>query len=335
LNKRPFRKVSLPAVGPFRKDSGRKSSAAVDFVRPKKHLGQHFLTDSATAGRIAGGLTGFGSYTQLIEVGAGTGILTRHLLSLPYQLWLSEVDEQSIVHLIHQLQVDTSTILGDFLRLDLKGLLNNHLPTSWPPMNRTLKGGETNAPPSSSSDEMGGGHLGDAVHPLPQIGVVGNFPYHISSQILFKVLEQRLFIPEVCGMFQREVAQRICAPPGNKTYGILSVLTQAYYHAEYLFTVNQGVFNPPPRVKSGVIRLQRLPQPADCNEDLLRRLVKAGFNQRRKRLSNALKTVLPAEYPDSLRLMDLRAEQLSVDMFVALTQDVARHIPDSSVTEVH
>jgi len=131
-------------------------------------------------------------------------------------------------------------------------------------------------------------------------------------------------------MFQREVAQRICALPGNKTYGILSVLTQAYYHAEYLFTVNEGVFNPPPKVKSGVIRLQRLSQPADCDEGLLRRLVKAGFNQRRKRLGNALKTVLPVGYPDSLRLMDLRAEQLSVDMFVALTRDVSLFISESS-----
>jgi 16S rRNA (adenine1518-N6/adenine1519-N6)-dimethyltransferase len=164
----------------------------------------------------------------------------------------------------------------------------------------------------------------------PQIGVVGNFPYHISSQILFRVLEQKQYIPEMCGMFQREVAQRICAPPGNKTYGILSVLTQAYYQTEYLFTVNEGVFNPPPKVKSGVIRLQRLPQPADCDESLLRRLVKAGFNQRRKRLGNALKTVLPVDYPDALRLMDLRAEQLSVDLFVALARDLAQFIQDSS-----
>lgn len=161
---------------------------------------------------------------------------------------------------------------------------------------------------------------------IPQIGVVGNFPYHISSQILFRVLEQKRYIPEMCGMFQREVAQRICAPAGNKTYGILSVLTQAYYHAEYLFTVNEGVFNPPPKVKSGVIRLQRLPKPADCDEHLLRQLVKAGFNQRRKRLGNALKTILPVDYPDTLRLMDLRAEQLTVDMFVALSRDVGQFL---------
>jgi len=162
-----------------------------------------------------------------------------------------------------------------------------------------------------------------------KFNIIGNFPYNISTQIIFKVIENREDIPQVVGMFQREVAQRICASPGNKTYGILSVLTQAYYHTEYLFTVNEGVFNPPPKVKSGVIRLQRLPQPADCDEGLLRRLVKAGFNQRRKRLGNALKTVLPVGYPDALCLMDLRAEQLSVDMFVALTRDVALHMTES------
>jgi 16S rRNA (adenine1518-N6/adenine1519-N6)-dimethyltransferase len=303
---------------------------SVHYVRPKKHLGQHFLTDSGTAARIAGGLTGFGAYTHLVEVGAGTGILTRHLLDLPYRLWLSEVDEQSIVHLIHHLQVDSSVILGDFLRLDLGSLLRSLGPS----------GGDSADHRAAAQEEMPErSRIGAAkdvigasteVPTAPQIGVVGNFPYHISSQILFRVLEQKQYIPEMCGMFQREVAQRICAPPGNKTYGILSVLTQAYYQTEYLFTVNEGVFNPPPKVKSGVIRLQRLPQPADCDESLLRRLVKAGFNQRRKRLGNALKTVLPVDYPDALRLMDLRAEQLSVDLFVALARDLAQFIQDSS-----
>ena len=309
-------------------DGGR--AVSVHYVRPKKHLGQHFLTDSGTAARIAGGLTGFGAYTHLVEVGAGTGILTRHLLDLPYRLWLSEVDEQSIAHLIHHLQVDSSVILGDFLRLDLGSLLRSLGPS----------GGDSADHRAAAQEEMPErSRIGAAkdvigasteVPTAPQIGVVGNFPYHISSQILFRVLEQKQYIPEMCGMFQREVAQRICAPPGNKTYGILSVLTQAYYQTEYLFTVNEGVFNPPPKVKSGVIRLQRLPQPADCDESLLRRLVKAGFNQRRKRLGNALKTVLPVDYPDALRLMDLRAEQLSVDLFVALARDLAQFIQDSS-----
>jgi 16S rRNA A1518/A1519 N6-dimethyltransferase RsmA/KsgA/DIM1 with predicted DNA glycosylase/AP lyase activity len=252
------------------------------------------------------------------------------LLDLPYRLWLSEVDEQSIAHLIHHLQVDSSVILGDFLRLDLGSLLRSLGPS----------GGDSADHRAAAQEEMPErSRIGAAkdvigasteVPTAPQIGVVGNFPYHISSQILFRVLEQKQYIPEMCGMFQREVAQRICAPPGNKTYGILSVLTQAYYQTEYLFTVNEGVFNPPPKVKSGVIRLQRLPHPADCDESLLRRLVKAGFNQRRKRLGNALKTVLPVDYPDALRLMDLRAEQLSVDLFVALARDLAQFIQDSS-----
>jgi 16S rRNA (adenine1518-N6/adenine1519-N6)-dimethyltransferase len=265
-------------------------------------------------------------------VGAGTGILTKHLLTLPYRLWLSEVDEQSIAHLIRELRVNPSCIVGDFLRLDVAGLLRSI---------STLGGVSMETPeaegcnwnkrnPDSAADGNDGGRADDHIAFEPQIGVVGNFPYHISSQILFRVLEQKRYIPEMCGMFQREVAQRICALPGNKTYGILSVLTQAYYHAEYLFTVNEGVFNPPPKVKSGVIRLQRLPRNADCDEGLLRRLVKAGFNQRRKRLGNALKTVLPVGYPDALGLMDLRAEQLSVDLFVALTRDVALYIPESS-----
>lgn len=308
-------------------------ASLVHHVRPKKHLGQHFLTDTGTAARIAGGLTGFGAYHHLIEVGAGTGILTRELLGLPYRLWLSEVDEQSIAHLIHQMKIDPGAILGDFLRLELAGLVCNlgqleRDSVNPHPLNVEHKNSPLHLPVSPALTNAPNA-TGAAVT-AHQIGVVGNFPYHISSQILFRVLEQKHYIPEMCGMFQREVAQRICAPPGNKTYGILSVLTQAYYRAEYLFTVNEGVFNPPPKVKSGVIRLQRLPQPADCDESLLRRLVKAGFNQRRKRLGNALKTVLPAGYPDSLQLMDLRAEQLSVDMFVALTRDLDQFIQNTS-----
>jgi 16S rRNA (adenine1518-N6/adenine1519-N6)-dimethyltransferase len=318
LNNRLFHKTpSRPAV-------------TVGTVRPNKHLGQHFLTDSATAGRIAGGMTGFGAYSHLIEVGAGTGILTQHLLKLPYHLWLSEVDERSIAHLVHKMGIAENLIVGDFLRLDLHGLLSSRFDPVDPSQTVQHSGGQSVVQPSPLQPLAVEGQRADAVNSIPQIGVVGNFPYHISSQILFKVLEQRLMIPEMCGMFQREVAQRICAPPGNKTYGILSVLTQAYYRTEYLFMVNEGVFNPPPKVKSGVIRIQRLPEPASCDESLLRRLVKAAFNQRRKRLGNALKTLLPPDFPDTHRLMDLRAEQLSVPMFVALTQEFALCAPPVS-----
>lgn len=161
-----------------------------------------------------------------------------------------------------------------------------------------------------------------AEQPSP-LAVIGNFPYNISSQILFKVLDHRGIIPEVVGMIQKEVAERICSPPGNKVYGILSVFLQAYYDIEYLFTVEPQVFHPPPKVHSAVIRLRRnqVDQLA-CNETLFRRVVKQGFQNRRKTLRNALK---PLNLPEPIRqlpMLNLRAEQLSVDDFVQLTQRI-------------
>ena len=154
--------------------------------------------------------------------------------------------------------------------------------------------------------------------------VIGNFPYNISSQIFFRVLDERAHIPEVVGMLQKEVANRLCAPPGNKTYGILSVLLQAYYSVEYLFTVEPHVFHPPPKVRSAVIRLQRnTTQQLPCDEVLFRRVVKQGFQNRRKTLRNALKPLnLPATI-QGLPVLHQRAEQLSVDDFVALTQQIS------------
>ena len=159
---------------------------------------------------------------------------------------------------------------------------------------------------------------------LPQpLAIIGNFPYNISSQIFFKVLDHRQIIPEVVGMLQKEVADRICSPPGNKTYGILSVLLQAYYTIEYLFTVEPHVFHPPPKVRSAVIRLKRNEiKQLDCDERLFRRVVKQGFQNRRKTLRNALK---PLNLPESVRqssTLNLRAEQLSVKDFVKLTQQI-------------
>ena len=151
--------------------------------------------------------------------------------------------------------------------------------------------------------------------------VIGNFPYNISSQILFKVYDNRNQIPEVVGMFQKEVAERVAAKPGSKTYGILSVLLSAFYDIEYLFTVHEHVFNPPPKVKSAVIRMRRNAVAAlDCDEKLFAKVVKTGFNQRRKTLRNALKPLdLPLEnIPEAL--LALRAEQLSVAQFVQITQ---------------
>lgn len=154
--------------------------------------------------------------------------------------------------------------------------------------------------------------------------VFGNFPYNISSQIVFKVIEDRHLVPEMAGMFQKEVAERICAKEGSKIYGILSVLAQAYYKAEYLFTVDENVFNPPPKVKSGVIRLTRFREKLDVNERLFFTVVKTAFNQRRKTLRNALKSLNITEHEIEDNLLNLRAEQLSVEQFIDLTSKIAR-----------
>ena len=153
-----------------------------------------------------------------------------------------------------------------------------------------------------------------------QIGIIGNFPYNISSQIVFKIIENRSLIPEMSGMFQKEVAERICAGKGSKIYGILSVLTQAFYETEYLFTVSENVFNPPPKVKSAVIRMKRFREKLPVDEKLFFRIVKAGFNQRRKTLRNALKSLGFSQNNFDDNLLNLRAEQLSVEQFLELTK---------------
>ena len=155
------------------------------------------------------------------------------------------------------------------------------------------------------------------------ICVLGNFPYNISSQIVFKVIENRYQVPEMAGMFQKEVAERICAKEGSKTYGILSVLTQAYFKAEYLFTVDENVFQPPPKVKSGVIRLTRVREKLEVDEKLFFQVVKAAFNQRRKTLRNALKSLNLSQHEIEENLLNLRAEQLSVEQFIALTGKIS------------
>lgn len=153
------------------------------------------------------------------------------------------------------------------------------------------------------------------------ITIIGNFPYNISSQIVFKMLENRELITELTGMFQKEVAERITSKPGNKSYGILSVLTQAYYHTEYLFTVEEHVFDPPPKVKSGVIRLTRhRTEIPGCNEKKFKQLVKLAFNQRRKTLRNALKSILPPEFNNEN--LKRRAEELSYEEFIDLTNEL-------------
>jgi 16S rRNA (adenine1518-N6/adenine1519-N6)-dimethyltransferase len=220
-----------------------------------------------------------------VEIGPGMGVMTKYLLEQKnINLKVVELDFESVAYLHdNYLDLHGNIIEADFLKLDLK----------------TLFGDEPFA-------------------------VIGNYPYNISSQILFKALEYRNQIPVLSGMFQKEVAERIASPHGNKSYGILSVLLQAYYNIEYLFTVDEHVFNPPPKVKSGVIRLVRnnmkhLP----CDEKLFKRVVKAAFNQRRKTLSNSLKTILLNLKPQE-PVFRLRPEQLSVQDFIELTQLIER-----------
>ena len=251
-------------------------------VRPKKHLGQHFLKDTAIAQRIVDSLTLHGDYQHVLEIGPGTGVLTQFLLQQPdYALTVIEIDRESVTYLKQQYPA-LPVLSEDFL----KAHLSKHLPTPY--------------------------------------AVIGNFPYNISSQIFFRVLDERDHVPEVVGMLQKEVAERLCAPPGSKTYGILSVLLQAYYSVEYLFTVEPHVFHPPPRVRSAVIRLQRNTVPQlPCDEVLFRRVVKQGFQNRRKTLRNALKPLNLSATVQSLPVLNQRAEQLSVDDFVALTQQIS------------
>jgi len=248
-------------------------------VRPKKHLGQHFLTDLGVAENITKALSGHGDYQRVLEIGPGTGILTQFLLKQSAETWVVEVDKESVNYLeAHFSQLEGRIIAGDFLKINFIESIGSPL------------------------------------------AIAGNFPYNISSQIFFRILDFRNDIPEVVCMIQKEVAERLASPPGNKTYGILSVLLQAYFDIEYLFTVKPGVFNPPPKVNSGVIRLKRNNvSQLSCDESLFKSVVKAGFQMRRKTLRNALKPInLPSELVDH-PMLNLRAETLSVEDFVTLT----------------
>jgi 16S rRNA (adenine1518-N6/adenine1519-N6)-dimethyltransferase len=248
-------------------------------VKAKKHLGQHFLTDENIAKDIVEGLS-FEGYRNTMEVGPGMGVLTKYLLKKDQNIYLAEIDNESIEYLKNNYSnVTEKTFVGDFLKQDFQ-----------------FTHGE-------------------------QIAIIGNFPYNISSQILFKIVDHYELIPEMVGMFQKEVAERTAAVPRTKDYGILTVLIQAYYDTTYLFTVHENVFNPPPKVKSGVIRLTRNPKEGlKGNEVLFKQIVKAGFNQRRKKLSNALKILNIPEALKTHEFMDKRAEELSVADFISFTQ---------------
>ena len=256
----------------------------MSLVRAKKHLGQHFLTDKNIAQKIVNSLQSAQLYNQVLEVGPGMGVLSDFLLEKSeYQTYLIDIDTESFLFLQKKYPH-----LGDKLIND--DFLNLDFKSVFP----------------------------------SSFAIIGNFPYNISSQILFKILDNHNQVPEVVGMFQKEVAERIVAKPGNKQYGILSVFLQAYYKCEYLFTVKAGVFNPPPKVLSAVIRLSRNEvAQLDCNEKLFWQVVKAGFNQRRKTLSNALQTIIGKENQDEQKVWTLRAEQLSVADFVSLTQTIS------------
>jgi 16S rRNA (adenine1518-N6/adenine1519-N6)-dimethyltransferase len=249
-------------------------------VKPKKNLGQHFLKDTEIAKHIAETLDGF-PLLPVLEVGPGTGMLTRYLIEKGRNLTVVEIDRQSTAYLReHFPELKNKIIENDFLKLDLGKLYNNSA-----------------------------------------FCLIGNYPYNISSQIFFKVLDNKNIIPCCAGMIQKDVAERIIAPPGNKTYGILSVLLQTWYNIEYLFTVGEQAFIPPPKVKSAVVRLTRNQrEKLDCNEKLFKSVVKTGFNQRRKMLRNSLKSLLPDEsrMPDD-PLLNQRPEQLSIAQFEELT----------------
>lgn len=252
-------------------------------VRPKKSLGQHFLTDMGIARAIADTVDCC-SPLPVLEIGPGTGVLTQYLLLKERPFKAVELDRESVCYLRRTYAAEDGWLIeGDFLKLDLHGI-------------------------------FGG-----------QFVLTGNYPYNISSQIFFKMLDNMELIPYCTGMVQREVAQRICALPGSRSYGILSVLLQAWYDTEYLFEVAPDVFNPPPKVYSAVIRLSRNGRnELGCDAQLFKRIVKGTFNQRRKMLRNSLRSCLDKCAPlPECQWLDRRPEQLSVEDFVALTNAVA------------
>jgi 16S rRNA (adenine1518-N6/adenine1519-N6)-dimethyltransferase len=254
-------------------------------VRAKKHLGQHFLEDLTVAERIADAIQNPTEDSVILEIGPGTGALTRPLIKrFGARVRALDVDAESVDFLKRQDWIEgEAVVLADFLSMDLEDFPGEH----------------------------------------PLI-IAGNFPYNISSQILFKFLDWKIRSTELVGMFQKEVAERVCAPHGTKTYGILSVLLQNYYHAEYLFTVPPHVFNPPPKVQSGVLRLTRRNEwPDDVSYEHLKRVTKAAFNQRRKTLRNSLRAGgFTIEGLDATTL-GLRPEQLSPESFVKLARELA------------
>ena len=294
-------------------------------VRPKKNLGQHFLTDLSIARRIADTVDACPDL-PVLEVGPGMGVMTQYLVEKPRPFKVVEIDRESVAYL-----------KGTLFKREYEGTkVRGDESTSSTDISRTP------APPHLRTPEYGNSTIIEddflrmdlnQVFDGRQFVLTGNYPYDISSQIFFKMIDNRDLIPCCTGMIQHEVALRIVSQPGNKAYGILSVLIQAWYDVEYLFMVDETVFNPPPKVKSAVIRMTRnQTQHLGCNEDLFKRVVKTVFNQRRKMLRVSLKQILPSAALDpqsSLLLphspfMTLRPEQLTIPQFVELTNMVEK-----------
>lgn len=257
----------------------------VNNVKPKKFLGQHFLTDLNVARRIADTVDACPD-VPVLEVGPGMGVLTQYILEKDREFKVVEIDFESVPYLReHFPALGNNIIEGDFLRMDLRQVFEGR-----------------------------------------QFVLTGNYPYNISSQIFFKMVDNRDLIPCCTGMIQKEVAERMAAAPGSKTYGVLSVLIQAWYDVEYLFTVDEHVFNPPPKVKSAVVRLTRNGK-ADlgCDVQLFRRIVKTVFTMRRKMMRNGMKQILGKDSPMLADpIFTKRPEQLSVQDYIDLTNRVAK-----------
>ena len=279
-------------------------------VKPKKSLGQHFLTDLSIARRIADTVDACPDI-PVLEIGPGMGVLTQYLIEKPRTICAVEIDRESTAYLSQHFPefatplvvaegaegmsaltlekgvTERLLLAGDFLRMDLRELFQGQ-----------------------------------------QFVLTGNYPYNISSQIFFKMVENRHLIPCCTGMIQKEVAERMAASPGGKTYGVLSVLIQAWYDVEYLFTVHENVFNPPPKVKSAVIRLTRNnKQTLGCDEQLFRRIVKTVFTMRRKMMRNGMKQILGKDSPMLADPMfTRRPEELSVQEYIDLTNRVEEEL---------